>query len=38
MTEESEEVLIENRVTASGGVKEGGIEVSVCEEHGNACC
>lgn len=33
---ESEEVLVKDGVSSSGRVKEGGVKVSVCKEHGNA--
>ena len=36
MSEEPKEVLKEERVAAAGGVKEGGSEVAVGEEHGNS--
>lgn len=35
VAEESEQVLIKNGVTSSSRVKEGGVKVSVCEEHCN---
>jgi len=33
VTEESEKMLVQDRVSSSCGVKEGGIEVAVCEEY-----
>jgi hypothetical protein len=38
MSEESEEMLKENDIAATKGIKEGGIEVSIADDHGNACC
>lgn len=36
VSKESEEVLVKDGVSPSGRVKEGGVKVSVCKEHGNA--
>jgi len=36
VTKESEEVLVEDRVPSPCWVKEGCVEVSVGEEHGNS--
>jgi len=37
VAEESEEVLVEDRVSPSCRVEEGCVEVSVCKEHCNTC-
>jgi len=36
VTEESEEVLIENRISSACGVKESGVQVSVSKKHCNS--
>jgi len=36
MSEESEQVLVEDRVTSPGWVKEGRIEVPIRKQHSNS--
>ena len=36
VSEESEQVLVKDRVSSAGRVKEGSVQVSVCQKHGNS--
>lgn len=38
VAKESEQVLIQDGVTPSCGVKEGCIKVTICQKHGDAGC
>jgi hypothetical protein len=38
VTEESEQVLVQDRVSATIRVKEDGFEVSIHKKHGNGSC
>lgn len=38
VAKEPEQVLVKDWVPSPSGVEEGGVKVTICQEHGNAGC